>query len=201
MLVFVSLRIIALIVLLAGASAVDAAETGPQLPVALFLPRQFFADDEYEALSTALARQGFTVTVTSIDTAAAISTGRVIIRPDRSLAALPADSFAALILVGGPGMVLHWDDSLLHARCREFAAAGRPVAALGIAPIALARAGVLVGRRAAVFQDRNARQMLTKAGARFSFRQLVVDGPFITATDARQGQRLIGALVRAIRNR
>lgn len=170
----------------------------PGRSVVVFLPSQFFADNEYEPLVRRLNRAGLQVAVVSPDTGIAVSTRRVILAPDLTLADLSVDDFAALVLVSGPGMTLYWDDSLLLARCREFVEAGKTVAAIGTAPIALARAGVLKGRRAAVVNDRAAVAELRAGGATYSYRPLTSDRGIITAADADQAAALASAVARAV---
>jgi protease I len=170
----------------------------PARAVALFVPQQFFADDEYEPLARRFANAGLQVAVVSADTGVAVSTGHLILNPALSLGQLRAEDFAALVLVGGPGMVLHWGDSLLHERCREFSAAGKTVAAIGIAPITLARSGVLKGRTATVYNDRAAVAELKSAGARHSFRTLVNDRGIITAAGASRAGAVADAVARTL---
>ena len=203
------MRIVTLVLLLAGAAsgqpsaATDSAAAAfrpadPGRAVALFVPQQFFADDEYEPLARRLAGAGLEVAVVSRDTGVAVSTGRVILNPVLTLEALRAEDFAAFVLVGGPGMVLHWGDSLLHRRCREFQSAGKTIAAIGIAPITLARSGVLKDRTATVYNDRAAVTELKSAGARHSFRSLVTDRGIITAAGADRAAAVAGAVARAL---
>ncbi len=196
------LWLIALLTLIAPARlAAEAAPGRPDQRVALFLARQFFSDEEYEPLARRFERAGLPVALLSVDTGVIVSASRVILNADLALKEASADSFAALVLVGGPGMVLHWDDELLHGLCREFAAAGKPLAAIGIAPVALARAGVLKDRRATVFLERPAVAELRAAGARHSFRTLVSDRNIITAAEARRAADLGLAVVRAVTGR
>jgi protease I len=75
---------------------------------------------------------------------------------------------------------------------------GRVVAAIGIAPITLARAGLLKGRKATVFHERNAIEWLRQAGARFSFRDLVVDRNVITAASAEQARAFGRTIARIV---
>lgn len=203
------MRTATLLLTLAAAASGQPAVTGdsaeaafrpadPTRAVALFVPQQFFADDEYEPLARSLAGAGLEVVVVSRDTGVAVSTRRVILNPALTLEALRAEDFAALVLVGGPGMVLHWGDSLLHRRCREFQSAGKTVAAIGIAPITLARSGVLKGRTATVYNDRAAVTELKTAGARHSFRTLVNDRGIITAAGADRAAAVAAAVARAL---
>jgi protease I len=170
----------------------------PGRTVALFLAQQLFSNEEFETALRQLSRAGLFTRVSATDTGVAVGMSNVVVKPDLALADVRAADFAGLVLIGGSGAALHWDDSLLHARCREFAAAGRVVAAIGIAPITLARAGILKGRKATVFRDRTAIGWLKDHGAKFSFQELVCDRNVITAAGAPQAKAFGHAIAAAV---
>jgi len=166
--------------------------------VLVFVPQAMFRDEEYDAITRQLSRSGLRVVTASADTTAAESMDGLLIKPEKSLAAANPADYSGLVLIGGSGAVLHWDDTLLHSRCREFAAAGRLVAAIGVMPVALGRAGLLAGRRATVFPDRRAIEFLKEAGARFSFNDVVTDGNIMTASRTRAARALARHIARRL---
>jgi protease I len=168
--------------------------------VLIFLPQQLFAGDEFETALRRMSRAGIETRIASADTGVAVSMSRVIVKPDIALLDAQVADYAGLVLIGGSGAALYWDDSLLQARCREFAGSGRIVAAIGIAPITLARAGVLKGRKATVFPERSAIGWLKGNGAKFSFRKLVTDRNIITAAGAEQARAFGEAVAAAVLN-
>jgi len=117
---------------------------------------------------------------------------------DLALRDVKVEDYSGIAIIGGSGAALHWDDSLLQARCREFAASGKVVAAIGIAPVTLARAGVLTGRRATAFRDRATVDWLRQAGARYSFRGVVADRNIITAASSDQARAFGSAVAKAV---
>jgi protease I len=171
----------------------------PASTVCVFLPQQMFASDEFEPCLRQLSRAGLYARVAAHETTAADGMNRVMVRPDIRLRDVRTEDFAALILIGGSGASLYWDDSLLHAKCREFHRAGRIVAGIGIAPIAMARAGIMKNRRATVFRDRSAVGYMRDAGARVNLRGLVQDGNLLTAAGTEQAAELGRAVARALR--
>jgi len=168
--------------------------------VLIFLPRQLFSGEEFEPTLAQLAKAGLQTRIASSDTDVAVSMNQVLVKPDLALRDANVADYAGLILIGGSGAALYWRDSLLHARCREFAEAGRVVAAIGIAPITLARAGVLKGRKATVFRERSAIGALKEEGAEFSFKGLVADRNIITAASSEQARAFGKAVARAVLN-
>lgn len=170
----------------------------PDRAVLVFLPQQLYSSEEFEPTLAQLTKTGLQTRLTSADTGVASSMSQVIVKPDVALREANVGDYAGLVLIGGSGAALYWRDSVLHARCREFAESGRVVAAIGIAPIALARAGVLRGRKATVFRDRSAINWLKEEGARFSFKEVVVDRNIVTAVSAEQAQAFGRAVAAAV---
>jgi protease I len=166
----------------------------------VYLPQQLFNEQEFDPVLGRFARAGVRTLIVSADSGVAVSMSQLIVSLDLALRDVDVADFAGLVLIGGSGAALHWDDSLLQARCREFAASGKIVAAIGIAPVTLARAGVLKGKKATAFSDRATVEWLRKAGARFSFAGVVVDRNIITAASLEQahafGQAVAGAVLK-----
>lgn len=177
-------------------------QTGAAQPtgrVAVFIAQRLFQDEEFDPVVRALSRAGFEVVTVSVETTAAQSMNGELVKPKLALRDLRAGDFAGLVLIGGTGIVTLWDDSLLHERCREFAAAGRMVAAIGIAPIVLARAGVLQGHQAAVFHEANAVAELRRRGCRFRFNRVVTSGNIVTAASAESVRPFARTIIRVLK--
>ncbi len=199
------------VLLLVGAAGVCPAQP-PSIPagagrnhppgrtVLVFLPQHFYADDEFEPLNRIVEQAGLALQICGVSPDVVVSLNRQTLRPDVVLADVDPAEYAGLVLIGGSGAALHWGDSLLHVRCRQFAESGKVVAAIGLAPIALAHAGVLRGRQATVFLDRTAVGFLQQGGSRHSFRPLVVDRNVITAASAEHAAGFARAIVRALTN-
>jgi len=89
-------------------------------------------------------------------------------------------NFAALIFVGGSGAAQYWDDPLAHKLIKDALALEKVVAAICIAPVTLAKAGILKGRRATVFVSEAAQ--LKANGANYTGSGVEKDGKIITAS-------------------
>jgi len=169
--------------------------------VLVYLPPQLFSGEEFEPTLRQLSAAGLQTRIASSDSAVAVSMDQVLVKPDITLGEAQVADYDGLVLIGGSGAALGWGDSLLQARCREFAESGRVVAAIGIAPITLARAGILKGRQATVFRERAAISILREAGAKYRFKQLVADRNIVTAASAEQarafGQAVAAAVLKA----
>jgi protease I len=169
--------------------------------VLVYLPQQLFNEQEFEPALRRLSLAGVDTRLVASDSGVAVSMSQLVVRLDLALRDVNVADYAGIVLVGGSGAAVYWDDSLLQARCREFASSGKVVAAIGIAPVTLARAGVLKGRKATVFRDATTVEWLRQAGARYSFNGVVADRDVITAASSEQarafGQAVASAVLKA----
>ena len=101
--------------------------------------------------------------------------------------AIPAD-FDGIVIIGGGGMhdTLTNDTTTTQqivAQVKAFSEARKLVSAICIGPIALAKAGVITGKRITGWDDGNNTQKteIESAGATFTAEPVTVDGNLITA--------------------
>lgn len=172
----------------------------PGSTVLVYLPQQLFNEQEFEPALRRLSLAGIATRLVAADSGVAVSMSQLVVRLDLALRDVDVADYAGLVLIGGSGAAIYWDDTLLQTRCREFANSGKVVAAIGIAPITLARAGVLKGRRATAFRDRATTDWLKQAGAEFSFKGVVADRNIITAQSSEQARAFGQAVAEAVLN-
>lgn len=137
-----------------------------------------FEEIEFVTPVDLLRRVGITVTVAALEDLTA--TGRCGIRviADTLLADVDASTFDLLLLPGGPGVAAMRTDGRPAKLAREFADAGKPVAAICAAPLILMDAGLLAGRRFTAYHS-----VRPELGGGLDER-VVVDGPIITSRGA-----------------
>jgi protease I len=173
----------------------------PARTVLIYLPQQLFNEQEFEPALRAMSRAGVKTRLAAADSGIAVSMSQLVVRLDLALRDVSVADYVGIVLIGGSGAAVYWDDSLLQTKCREFADSGKVVAGIGIAPITLARAGVLKGRRATVFRDRSAVDWLRQNGAEYSFSGVVSDRNIITAASSDRsrafGQAIANAVLKA----
>ena len=172
----------------------------PGRAVLVYLPQQLFNAQEFEPALRRLSLAGIETRQVAADSGVAVSMSQLVVRLDLALHNVNVADYAGLVLIGGSGAAIYWDDTLLQTRCREFAGSGKVVAAIGIAPVTLARAGVLEGRKATAFRDRATVDWLKQAGAKFSFKGVVADRNIITAQSSEQARAFGQAVADAVLN-
>jgi len=92
------------------------------------------------------------------------------------------DDYAGIVVVGGSGSEEHlWGSERLRDLVRSFFEQGKVVAAICLAPVVLARAGILAGRQATVYPSPAAVAEMKKAGANLLEIPVVADMQVVTA--------------------
>jgi len=117
-------------------------------------------------------------------------------KPDILLGDARADDYCAIVFVGGSGSSLYWDNYLAHKLAQDALDLNRVIAAICIAPVTLARAGVLKGKRATVSAYEAGE--LKAAGANYTGRPVERDGNIITASGPTAAKEFAEEIVRAI---
>lgn len=106
---------------------------------------QDFKDEEFKESYDLFTKSGAKVMVASTDTLPVKGMDGMVLEPDIKLEHVFVDSFDVLVVIGGTGCALLWDNSTLHGIIRAFNDANKTIAAICIAPLVLARAGILKG--------------------------------------------------------
>jgi protease I len=95
--------------------------------------------------------------------------------------------YDAVIFVGGPGTAIYFQNSVAHKLAREFAESGKITAAICIAPVILANAGLLEGKKSTVFPS-GAEDIMRK-GALFTDSAIEIDGNIVTANGPKAARK------------
>ncbi len=86
------------------------------------------------------------------------------------------------MVVGGAGSPQYlWDNWALYSILKQAAEANKVIGGICLSGAVLARAGVLEGKQATVYQTPQTLEELKKAGARYMARDVVIDGNTVTA--------------------
>ncbi len=147
--------------------------------VVMVIANTGFRDEELFVTKKVLEEGGVKVTVTSnaLTTARGMLGGRI--KPDMLYTQIDPSRFDGIVFVGGVGASVFWNDKTAHRLAREFLKRGKVVAAICIAPVTLARAGVLRGRKCTVWPGE--RREVERMGCIYQGEGVVVDGKVITA--------------------
>ena len=116
--------------------------------------------------------------------------------PDLALSAVNVADYDAVVFVGGSGASVYWDDSTAHRLAQEAAKQDKIIAAICIAPVTLANAGLLADKKATVF--RSEVDKIKAKGANYTGRGVERDGNLITADGPGSARSFGQAIARAL---
>ncbi len=142
-----------------------------------------FRDEEYFEPKEVFERLGIGLRTASNIEGTAIGVDGGEANVDFLVSEVKSQDFDAIVFVGGPGCLDSLDNEVSYKLVRKSFAQNKILAAICIAPVILARAGVLNGKKATVWSsplDRSPVKILKENGAIYIDKGVVVDGKIIT---------------------
>lgn len=152
-----------------------------------------FNDSELWTVHDALVSAGYRPVVADPGGTQAEGMDGTTVDPDLSLGDADPAEYVAVAVIGGSGAIQLFDDRQLHDIVRRSADEKKVVGAICLAPVALARAGVLTGKRATVWPDN--KEDLSAAGCSAVDDAVVVDGLIVTGNGPDAAQEFAQAFV------
>jgi len=149
--------------------------------VLMIVAQSGFRDEELFVPKEILEKAGHEVKVASITRAKATGSKGAIITPDMAVYEANADFFDCIIVVGGPGSPALSENMELRQLIIDANKKNKMLCAICLGPLSLARAGVLVDKKATVFPDKGAIAVLRECGAVYKSEPVIKDGRIITA--------------------
>jgi protease I len=182
-----------------AASSGGNAEKLPDLAdmqLVMVIGQRDFRDEELFEPKALLEKAGAQVVVasSSLDEATGMLGGKA--QPDMPLSDVNPEEFHAVVFIGGTGAREYWDDDTAHGLAREAAERGRIVAAICLAPVTLANAGLLDGKKATVWSTEADR--LRAQGAEYTGAEVEVDGLLITGNGPEAAGEFAAAIAQAL---
>jgi len=190
-------RIIALtmILVLALAIANVHASGAAKKVIMIFAPNQF-RDEELFETKKLLEDAGMTVKTASTKLGPAKGMLGGVAKADMLISDVKSNSFDAIVFVGGSGAEVLFDNKTAQDLAKSFYSSGKLTAAICIAPVILANAGILQGKQATVF---NSEAGIIKAkGAQYTGKNVTIDGKLITANGPGAVSEFANAIIDAL---
>jgi protease I len=166
------------------------------LEAVMIIAPSVFRDEEYAEPKAVLESRGVNVTTASLQPGPCEGRFGLTAEATLSLAEVASSQWDAVILVGGGGASVYYDDPTAHAIARAQAERGAVLAAICIAPSILARAGLLANVRSTAFPDRE--DDLKAHGALWTGEPVTVEGSIITANGPEAATRFGEAIAEAL---
>jgi protease I len=170
--------------------------------ILIIIAHKDFRDEEYFIPLEIFRRSGIEVITAGsrIGTAIGVSGGEA--DAVLNIKDAKAEDFDAVVFVGGNGTQEYFNDPEAHRLAREFAAAGKITAAICIAPVILAKAGILKGKSAAVWSsalDKTGPEALTEGGCEVSPKAVEKSGNIITGNGREAAEEFARKIVESLK--
>ncbi|MEK7549071.1 MAG: DJ-1/PfpI family protein [Patescibacteria group bacterium] len=160
--------------------------------VLFVIAKKDFRDIEYFTPKAILENAGYEIVVASNcktgETAVGVGGGKVKINIE--LDEVKVGDFDAVVFVGGPGALENLDNSESYRLAQEAVVKNKILAAICIAPVILAKAGVLENKKSTVWDSTS-----DKSGIKI----VIQDGKIITANGPQAAQEFGEKLLLALR--
>ena len=143
-----------------------------------------FRDEEYFIPLEIFQKEGVTVTTASSIKGQLVGIAGGEIRSTLKLREVKTKDFDAIVFIGGDGAKEYFDNNDAHKIICETVNSNRVLAAICIAPVILAQAGVLNGKKATVWSsvmNKKWEKVLKEAGCLVSEKRVEKDEKIITA--------------------
>jgi 4-methyl-5(b-hydroxyethyl)-thiazole monophosphate biosynthesis len=151
------------------------------MPKVLLPLAEGFEEIEAVAVVDVLRRANIEVVVAGLHPGPVTSSRKITMVPDTAIDCVNSEGFDMIVLPGGqPGTDNLNSDPHIHRLLAEFQSSGKLIGAICAAPIVLAAAGLLTGKRATSHPGSSARL----EGAIYEDRVVVTDGNIITSQGA-----------------
>lgn len=148
--------------------------------VVMIIAEKDFRDEELLDPESVLDNQGAIVTVASTTLDSVMGMQGTSVHPDMLVKDINPENWDAVVFVGGVGASQYWNDSTAHRIAKGAMESGKILGAICIAPVTLARAGLLQGKKATCWQSEG--EKLEAKGAEYTGADVERDGKIITAS-------------------
>lgn len=164
--------------------------------IVMIIAFERFRDEEYSFPKEVFEKAGIKVTTASSKTGTATGKLGMEARVDITLEQVRVADYDAVLFIGGPGSFNYYDNEECHKIAQETIEQNKILGAICAGPGILARAGVLKGKKATMFEDTGE---LAKGGAVYTGKGVEIDGKIITATGPSTAKAWGEAIVRALK--
>jgi protease I len=169
------------------------------MKVLIVIAPEKFRDEEYAVPAAALQKAGIGYDVAS--KRRGVCTGMLGMKVNATLSfeEIEPKSYDGILVVGGGGAQLHlWDDDLLGEMVKYFHTSAKVVGAICLAPVVLARAGILKGKKATYFNSPVSFREMKAGGAVLVDKAVVTDSRIVTANGPEAASEFAEAFIRSL---
>ncbi len=146
--------------------------------ILMIIAPEDFRDEELLVPKRIFEEAGYDVVIASRERRECRGMLGAVVMPDITIGQVDPEEYVAVVMVGGVGAREYFDDAYVQDLLNRFYDMGKVVSAICLAPVTLARAGLLEGKKATVWRSEG--KSLEKAGALYTGEAVAQDGRLIT---------------------
>lgn len=165
--------------------------------ILIIIASEGFQDIEYKKIREILEKAGAKIKVASSNPKESLGKYGLVVSPDISLGDVQVSNFDGIIFIGGNGASEYFEDLSAHRIIRETLSQDKILGAICIAPVVLAKAGVLGNKRATVFPS--GMGDLRQAGVIYTGNFVEQDGKIITASGPQASEAFAEKIIEALK--
>lgn len=164
--------------------------------VLMIIAPKNFRDEELLETKEVLTQAGAVVELasTSLDTAVGMLGAKVAV--DLLMDSVRVVNYDAVVFVGGVGASQYWESPQAHSIAQEAYQTGKVLGAICIAPVTLANAGLLKGKKATVWASEKGK--IEAKGAKYTGSSVEADGRIITANGPKAARKFGEAILKGL---
>ncbi len=162
----------------------------------MIIAQSNFRDEELLKPKEVLEKNGVTVTIASSSLKEATGMLGAKAKPEILFTSINVADYDAVIFVGGSGASEYWDNATAHKIANAANNAGKIVGAICIAPVTLAKAGLLANKKSTTYSSTV--NDVKSAGAKYTGADVERDGNIITASGPAAAQKFGETIVKAL---
>ncbi len=164
--------------------------------VLALIPKKNFRDEELEKTKFLIEEFGGRIRIASSSLDESVGMMGAVAKPDELIKNVKVDDYDAIVFIGGVGASEFWHDPRAHKIAKSAVKKNKLLCAICVAPVTLAEAGVLKGRKATVFESEKER--LIAAGAKYTGKPVEVDHNIITCNSPLHVEEFAKQIVKAL---
>ncbi len=164
--------------------------------VLMIIASSNFRDEEYQKPREILEKAGIKITVASSKLEETTGMLGMKVKPDILISEVNVSDFDGIVFVGGSGAIEYIENEIAHKIAKEAFEQNKIIGAICIAPVILAKAGILQGKKATCWASEG--EKLVQEGAIYQKANVIQDGNIITASGPFAAEEFGQTLLKAL---
>ena len=169
--------------------------------VLLMIPQRNFNEVEYSVTKKCLDQEGIETTTVTILKDKCIGMDGMIVEPEKTVMEISEADYDCLIIIGGSGTPKLLEYPEVLETVKRFNNEKKLIGAICLAPIVLAKAGVLLNTMVTVYPVDWAIATIIREGGHYIEQDVVEDGNIITAKGPKAAEKFAQTIIKRFKTK